>query len=223
MAFLCRQPLGRVRDRSGRKSIRVAAGRWSFSRGGEGRLLVCFTIERSVRICAGWLHRRARFRVCGFRVGCQSRTHPYIPGTPKTYRRADATLTPEAAIQGAVLNRFRDMAHGDGRLSIEVRDGAGDFQYPIVRTRAQALLLHRSFQEAFGFRRELTVGADLASMHLRIGEDTVAGETLVLPLPRREHTRPDFIRSFARCARTKLPVLHRRNLDVDINAIQKRT
>src|SRR5580692_383761 len=101
------------------------------------------------------------------------------------------------------------MAHGNGGLSIEVRNGASDFQYPVVRPRAQALLLHRSLQQAFGFRRKLTIGADLTSMHLRIGEDSVANKTLVLPLPRRQDPRPDFIRSFARCAGTKLPVLHR--------------
>jgi hypothetical protein len=132
-------------------------------------------------------------------------------------------LAPEAAVEGAVLNGFRDMAYGDGGLSIEVRNGAGDLQYPIVRARTQALLLHRSLQQTFGFRRELTVGADLASMHLRVGKDTVADETLVLPLPRCQDTRPYLFRSFAGCTRPKLPVLHCGNLNVDINSIQQGT
>ena len=63
-----------------------------------------------------------------------------------------ARSAPETAIQRAVLDGFRDMAYGDARLGIEVRNGASDLQYPVVRACAQALLLHGSFQQTFGLR-----------------------------------------------------------------------
>jgi hypothetical protein len=38
-----------------------------------------------------------------------------------------AHSAPEAAIEGAVLDGFRNMTYGDARLGIEVRNRAGDF------------------------------------------------------------------------------------------------
>ncbi len=62
------------------------------------------------------------------------------------------TSTPETTIQRAVLNRLRNMPHRDPGLSIEVSDGTSDLQYPVVRSCAQALLLHGPFQQTFRFR-----------------------------------------------------------------------
>src|SRR5580700_6063731 len=115
------------------------------------------------------------------------------------------------------------MADSDAGLSIKVCDGTGNLQDPVVPASAQSLLLHGSLKQTFGFRGELTVSADLAGMHLRIGEDAVGCETLVLPLPRRQHTRANFRRTLIGGARTKLAVLHCWNFNVDIDTIQQRT
>jgi len=59
---------------------------------------------------------------------------------------------PETAVEGAVLNGFRYMTYSDVELGVEVRDGASNFEYPVVRPGAQALLLHRPFKQPFRFR-----------------------------------------------------------------------
>jgi hypothetical protein len=60
--------------------------------------------------------------------------------------------TPEATIQGAVLNRLGDVPHRNCRLGIKVGNGASDLQYPVVGACAQTLLLHCPLQQTFGFR-----------------------------------------------------------------------
>jgi hypothetical protein len=60
--------------------------------------------------------------------------------------------TPEATIQGAVLNRLGDVSHCNSRLGIEIGDGASDLQYPVVGACAQTLLLHCPLQQTLGFR-----------------------------------------------------------------------
>jgi hypothetical protein len=72
---------------------------------------------------------------------------------PQTELATEATSSaPEASIQRAVLNRLRNMPHRNPRLGIEVGNGTSDLQYPVVRSRAQALLLHGPFQQTFRFR-----------------------------------------------------------------------
>jgi hypothetical protein len=61
-------------------------------------------------------------------------------------------LTPEAAVECAVLDGFCDMAHGNLWPCVEICDGAGDLQYPVVGARAQALLLHGAFKQALRLR-----------------------------------------------------------------------
>jgi hypothetical protein len=61
-------------------------------------------------------------------------------------------LTPEAAVEGAVLDGFCNVAHGDLWPCVKIGDGAGDFQYPVVGARAQALLLHGAFEQPLRLR-----------------------------------------------------------------------
>ena len=62
------------------------------------------------------------------------------------------TSAPEASVEGAVLYGLRNVAYGDGELCVEISDGASDFQYPVVCSRTQTLLLHSPLQQPFGFR-----------------------------------------------------------------------
>ena len=59
---------------------------------------------------------------------------------------------PEAAVKRAVLDGFRYVAYGDCGLCVEISNGASDLQYPVMRSRTQALLLHRPLQKTLGFR-----------------------------------------------------------------------
>jgi hypothetical protein len=61
-------------------------------------------------------------------------------------------LTPETAVEGAVLDGFRNVAYGNLWLCVEICDGAGDFQYPVVGARAQTLLLHGAFKQPLRLR-----------------------------------------------------------------------
>jgi hypothetical protein len=77
-------------------------------------------------------------------------SRPY--GTRLCGGHSHADSAPETAIKCAVLNRLCNMPHRDPRLGIKVCDGTSDLQYPVVRSRAQALLLHGPLQQTFGFR-----------------------------------------------------------------------
>src|ERR1700678_3348263 len=101
------------------------------------------------------------------------RNHP----CPSICRSSSA---PEAAVEGAILNGFRNVAYGYAGLCVEISNGASDFQYAVVGSRTQTLLLHSPLQKPLGFRRELTIGADLTGVHLRISEDPVLEEALIL-------------------------------------------
>src|ERR1019366_10569068 len=87
------------------------------------------------------------------------------------YILSENALGPVAAVQGAVLDGFGNVADGDVGLGGEVGDGAGDFEDAIMGAGGEALLLHGALQQALGVGGELAEGADLLGVHLRVGED----------------------------------------------------
>src|SRR5450432_1421696 len=50
--------------------------------------------------------------------------------------------TPVAAVEGAVLDRFRYMRHRDRRRALKVGDGPRNFEDAVMGPRRQPLLLH---------------------------------------------------------------------------------
>jgi hypothetical protein len=83
--------------------------------------------------------------------------------------------SPITAIQGAVLDGFREMRNGKPFGALEIGDGARHFKDAVVSTGGKSLLLHGALKQAFGVGAELAVDANLARGHLRVGEDFVAG------------------------------------------------
>jgi hypothetical protein len=71
---------------------------------------------------------------------------------PNATAHVEVLLTPEAAVKGAVLDGFGNVAYGNLWLCVEICDGARDFQYPVVGARAQTLLLHGAFKQPFRLR-----------------------------------------------------------------------
>src|SRR5205085_5171218 len=108
--------------------------------------------------------------------------------------------------------------------AFEVGNGARDLQDAVVRARAQALLHHGALQQALAFGREVAEGADLARTHLRIRVNTLARgrEAVELRLACAHHALQYLRRAFRRRSATQLFVIHRGNVNVDINAVDQR-
>ncbi len=68
-------------------------------------------------------------------------------GPHEMYQRQ--RLSPVGPVQRPVLDCFRDVLALNLRIAFHVRDGARDFQYPVVGAGAESLLLHGAFQHAF--------------------------------------------------------------------------
>src|SRR6185503_17394425 len=132
---------------------------------------------------------------------------------------------PVAAVQGAVLDGLGEVRDGEMVGSVEVRDGAGYLEDPVVGAGGESLLLHGSLEEAFGVGAELAMSTDLAGGHLSVGEDAVAGflETVALTIASREDAGADFGRALGGCPATQLLILNGRHLYMYIYAIEKRT
>ena len=62
----------------------------------------------------------------------------------------------------------------ESRNTLEVCDRPSDFQNAIVGTGAEALLCHGAFQQAFAFRGQFAVRADLASTHRGVAVSLLA-------------------------------------------------
>lgn len=84
-------------------------------------------------------------------------------------------LRPVAAVECTVLYGLRQVFHRQILLSFDVRDGPGDLQDAIMGSRGETLLLHGSFQQAFGIGRQTAISSDLASAHLGIAVDALLG------------------------------------------------
>jgi hypothetical protein len=101
-----------------------------------------------------------------------------IPGfdSLRNIPRSSSLLSrPVRAIKAAVLNRLRDVLRLQVRRIVKVSDGSGYFQDAVVGARAQALLGHGAFEEAFAVGGEFAVGADVAGGHLGVAVEFFAG------------------------------------------------
>src|ERR1039458_9128097 len=72
---------------------------------------------------------------------------------------------PIAAVEGAVLDGFGDVADGDVLCSGQVGDGARNLEDAVVGAGGEALLLHGALEQALGVGRELAEGTDLLGVH----------------------------------------------------------
>jgi hypothetical protein len=118
---------------------------------GEGRTAGPSAPLRSGRDDKGWGSASRRNWLVAERI-----TGPSLQLGRKAFSSAalcrGPRLTPEATIEGAVLDGFCNVAYRDARLGIKVCDGASDLQYPVVGAGAQALLLHGALKQALRLR-----------------------------------------------------------------------
>ena len=87
----------------------------------------------------------------------------------------------------------------------------------------ETLLLHGTFQQAFAITGEFAVRSNLAGSHLRIRIDPFAcgGEAVQLNLASPQHTFANRSRVFWHAVAAQLLVIHRRNIDVNVNAVHQ--
>src|SRR5690348_362298 len=133
-----------------------------------------------------------------------------------------AISRPVIAVERAVLDCFRNMHGTDGFSAVEVGDGAGDFQDAIVGARGKPQASHGALEQAVAIGREAAVFPDLSWAHLRVAIDLLAFEALQLPLAGAHDTLTNLLRAFAARTLPQLAVLHRRHVNVDVDAIEQR-
>ena len=81
------------------------------------------------------------------------------------------------------------MSYGQMLGAFQIRDCPRYLENAVVGARGQALLLHGPLQEVLGLGAQLTMGANLARGHLRVGVYLLAGfpEALALALAGSHH------------------------------------
>src|SRR5438477_4542526 len=75
---------------------------------------------------------------------------------------------PKCAIEGTILDGFADVLGRDLRFSVEISDGARDFQDPIVGAGAEIQFAHCHSDQFLRILRELAVLFELTRGHARI-------------------------------------------------------
>ncbi len=106
---------------------------------------------------------------------------------------------------------------------LQVRDGAGHFQDPVVGAGGKAELVHGLFHERLAVVADLAVLPDMARLHVRIGIDTVAFEAFELGCPGAGDAVADRGRRLTQGVRRNLVELDGRDLDMDVDPVHKRT
>jgi len=106
---------------------------------------------------------------------------------------------------------------------IEVRDGAGQFQYSRVRPRGKAELLHGRIEQCLGVGFECAVFLDMPCFHLPVCINPfVVLKTLKLDIPCCDNPLPDVVRFLTHGSVRQLFIRHRRHLDMDIYPVEQR-
>lgn len=114
------------------------------------------------------------------------------------------------------------MAGCNPRLTLEIGDRPGHFQDPRPGPGAEAELFHGHFQEPVRLGIQGTELADLPGRHPAVAENAEALEPLLLDLPGGVDAALDLRRGFAAGAGRQLPVFHRGDFDVNVDAVQER-
>jgi len=103
--------------------------------------------------------------------------------------------SPSPLVQASVLDRFGQVLHPDIRCGLQVGNGAGDFQDPVVRSCREIQPLHGMLQQHIPFLAQAADLPDLFRRDLRIAIDSfIIQIPFLLYLPGRHHPFPDHLR-----------------------------
>src|SRR5664279_347655 len=139
-------------------------------------------------------------------------------------RVSRSSSCPECAIQRPILDCLRNVSRFDGFGSREVGHRARNLENAVVGARAEPLLHHGPLQQVLGVSTQFAVFPDLAGAYLSIGVNafTLRTKAHQLDIAGADHPRTDVRGTFRHNPAPQLPIIYRRYVDVDVNAIQQR-
>lgn len=114
-------------------------------------------------------------------------------GTDSCKKSPASVLRPEIAVQSAVLDGFADVVGLDGFGTVEIGDGAGDFQDAVIGAGAEIQLGHRHFDEILSGLVELAVDFEMTGGHAGVAGHFAFSETFALNCARGLHPTSDRI------------------------------
>jgi len=129
---------------------------------------------------------------------------------------------PFPPIKITILNRFGDVLSSDIGLAGQIGNGAGDFQNTVVGPGRKPQGVDGGLEQSAGVRIDEAMAFDVAAAHLRIAMDQGAGKPLGLDLARPGDPFADGPRRFCGGRFEQVFVRHRRDLDMDVDAIHQR-
>src|SRR5271156_6208707 len=133
-------------------------------------------------------------------------------------------VTPNKGVGGGGPGCLAEMFGREGWGALEVSDGARNFQNAVVGAGGEAQALNRGLQDFFAFGGNGAVFADQLRRHLRIGVDVFFGAVAFeLNVAGTQHAAAHTGGAFDFHVTAQFLILHGRNFDVDVNAIQQRT
>src|SRR5229473_8589194 len=125
-------------------------------------------------------------------------------------------------VEAPILNRLAHMLRLKVRRSLEVSDGAGDLENPVIGPRRQREPRDRRAQQRVGAVRYATERADVARRHVRVGVHAGAvGKPVALRGSRPVHPLPHGLARLAAALVRQRAVLHGGHLEVDVDAVEQ--
>ena len=136
----------------------------------------------------------------------------------RTVRKRSSIIS----VHRPVLDRLGQMRRGNLLFSGQIRDRPGDFERPVVRSRAEAEFSHRRFQKLLTVRPDPAEFPDLPRPHLDVGENRRPGKPSPLPVPGGHH--PGFYgrRGFRLGLRLEIGEFQSRDFDLDVDPVKQR-
>ena len=134
--------------------------------------------------------------------------------------KSDKALAP---IQGAVLDRFRDVIDLDVRFAFKIGDGAGYFQDTVVGPGGQTEFVDGVFQQIDGGLIDPAVAFNMPVDHLGVAVNLCSFKTIRLDTPGRSHTLANLFGRLGSGSSHQILVRHRRHFNVDVDTVEKRS
>ena len=138
--------------------------------------------------------------------------------------RRDQRSNPESAIESPILDRLADVLGRDLRFSVEISDGARDFQDPIVSAGAEIQFAHRHANQFLRVLAELAVLLELTRGHARVAINfRVITKTLLLAFTRANDALANRSGTLLSALAGDVAVFDSGHFDVKIDAVEQGT
>ena len=133
----------------------------------------------------------------------------------------DGSVPPKVSIEIAVLDGLGHDRGADGVLAVQIRDGAGNLEDTIVGPGRESEFFHRGLQEGLGGFIQDAVFPQFLRAHLGVGENPVLTKTRQLSIACHADPFADGRAGLTLIGRRQFPPLERRDLDMQVDAVQQ--